>query len=108
MSWRKSGARWKPVTAAISVAAADTAGVTAHLELAHEVSDYDYIAIAIAGSGADSYVTYEYNADKTRRGTVRVAHTSETRAATRLVLRYYDAHSKLLAESAPFAAPPVI
>ena len=80
----------------IAVAANDTAGVSAQLSLANKysVSDYDYVAVAVAGSGSGDYITYEYNSEKKRSGTIRIAHTEQTRAALRLVLRYFDAQSK--------------
>ena len=89
----------------ITCARVDTAGVTAEVQLIHSVSDYDFIAISAAGSGVEDYITYEYNAPKTARGSIRIAHTAATRSAAKLVLRYYDAQSKLLAESAPFTPP---
>lgn len=75
-----------------------------------EVGTYDYIAVSWKGSGKDDYVTYEYNAQGARSGTVVVDMSGSLQGSRECVLRYFLYSGKVPCTSAPFgfvqAAPP--
>ena len=101
----------KFVGGTVSVARCDDDKVLAHVDLQGAVSDYDYVALARADSTPDDYLTYEYNAEKLRRGVITLNHVDVSRADSsskpfQLVLRYCEGTNwSVVAQSAPFDAP---
>ena len=95
-----------PAGATICATSVDAARVAASWDLkGRAASDYDYIGLALAGSDSSAYETYEYNCSSASAGQVTIDHTDQTRGGGGLILRYFASGDKLLAESAPFAAP---
>eukprot|EP00466_Bigelowiella_natans_P012121 jgi/Bigna1/68829/fgenesh1_pg.7_\ len=88
----------------ISLALCSAEGVTALLSLSTDVqvSDYDCVYLCKKGMANDDYITYAYNADKTRSGKVLVEHAKINWEKGPHVLRYMSAESVKIAESQPF------
>lgn len=95
----------------LTVESNDAVKVVVRLNVTGAVSDYDYLTLALATSGGDDYLTYEYNANQLRRGTMEIAHVPQSRASVdgapfQLVIRYHESQNwTVVASTPPFDAP---